>query len=193
MAATEVDGELLIQDLGPDLIDRGDCESDINPALDGEEGFYWLSTHYDTTFERDDSDKYVGSYSWKITTPFGENGSVALAEDRPNDDMKVFEVGKTYLLKAAMKADNYSNSRLSISYRKDNEWHTLGTPLAPSGADTWEEVEGEFTIPEGAVAATLVLTQMSTSSYVSIDCLELYEIGEVYLEYDHGIERLTIS
>lgn len=166
--------------LNTDRMEHGDCETTDAPHVldDG-------SSLTDCTFARNSTQKYAGSFSFKLTKTVaaGSAGFAYLTDSAATDDMHGFVAGKTYSMRLRVYIpttggfSDVTELKIQMKYYVEGDGWSAENPAA-SKYDEWEELEiSSFTIPETATAVVPLILMESTAAngeFCYIDSIELW-------------------
>ncbi len=171
--------------LATDKISNGDCESTDEPMLDSETTPYLV----DCTWERSSTQKYAGSYSYKLTKTSAYDARAFLCDNINNtSDMHGLTAGRACLLTSKIYNYDVDYLRWCIAYY-DGSWHILYSQYITTKGE-WIDIKYLFTLPESTTGASINLYALGSIGQIAYaDEIHVYEFDET----DSGCQLVNSS
>jgi hypothetical protein len=178
--------------LATDKIDYGNCESTNEPMLTGETE----PVLTDCTWERSNTEKYSGTYSYKLSFEGNRLYSATLTDNANTNDLHGMTAGKTYLLSFYAMHDSTGSKPFFIyttfAYYDSAAWTTKTAEYHNSSDVAFEHFSLIVKIPATATGAYIKLNGQSNpfaAGAIYFDDFVLYEFDDT----DSGCQLVNSS
>lgn len=172
---------LNIDDLQPEvnnLIDRGDCENEIPPAIAPENSIYLLNA----IWQRDSARKYKGNYSYKFTKT-DVASYVGLTDNALSNDLHGLTPGQKYTFASRLyiPSGGIQASNIILRWRYFDGGSLFYDIKASELYDDWQYIYSVFQIPDNTTGVNMRYQALgSVLSDFWVDEIEIYEGDPVF-------------